>query len=89
MLAKLSSIKGTPKPKALVREKLYCSACGGEDVIPNSTFRGDRVDGILYLECSECRGDAPPHYTPEAVQALIQQAVSQALEGRDDPDHAS
>ena len=79
-MAKLRSIKTAVKPKPLTREKLYCQACGGDDAIPNSDFRGDTQDGILYLECSVCRADAQPYYTQQAVERLIAEAVAQALQ---------
>lgn len=83
-MAKLRGIATAVKPKPLTREKLYCTACGGEDVLPNSEFRGDVVGGIVYLECTVCRSDIAPYYTKEAVEALVAEAVAQA--SQDDPD---
>lgn len=72
----LRSIKTAVKPKALTREKLYCRACStDDDPIPASEFRGDVVGGLLYLECTVCRGDIAPYYTKEAVEALVAEAL--------------
>ncbi len=77
-MAKLASIKGAPARKTKERTKLCCS-CEGEGGPPMLFRLWECENGIVEVECGDCYGDLPPYYTPDAVKAMIDEAVRQAL----------